>query len=212
MQVVCDFPSHPPLTSLNPIGFIILSFFTSTELEKHLGQCLMLVATVAIWTMNGTSKGEDFSFTDIVFVFSFHEKILLGWSMPNVDEGSTIPATDFVPPAEKRSRNKWPLSISPEKWGEPLCNIAGGCCIKCKDELGANSKAIQCDLCGSWINAACEKISDEVMNVILGSVNNFVYYCETNNCTSRIKQLLFSFFTGDSVEKPIQSQIATGYR
>ena len=55
-----------------------------------------------------------------------------------------------------------------------------------------------------------------IINAVLGSVNNFVYYCETNNCTSRIKQLLFNLFTGNSptgnstsTEEPTQSQIAT---
>ena len=48
-------------------------------------------------------------------------------------------------------------------------------------------------------------------------VNNIVYYCETKNCTSWIKQLLFNFFIGSdspignstSIEEPTQSQIAT---
>jgi len=72
-----------------------------------------------------------------------------------------------------------------------LSTVTGGCCIKCEEELGADrgadSKAVQCDLCGSWIHAVCENISDDVydsMNAVLGSVNNFVYYCEANNCTS----------------------------
>ena len=136
----------------------------------------------------------------------------------SVNEESTSEST--APDAEvlqKRSRKR-PLSVSPQKRGESLRTLPGGCCIKCNDELGADSKAIQCDLCGSWIHAACENISDEVygnMNVVLGSVNNLVYYCETNNCTSRIKQLLFNFFNGSdsptgnstSIEEPTQSQI-----
>ena len=35
----------------------------------------------------------------------------------------------------------------------------------------------------------------ENINAVLGCVNSFVYYCETNNCTSRIKQLLFDYFS-----------------
>jgi len=66
--------------------------------------------------------------------------------------------------------------------------------VKCKQDLGPDCKAIQCDLCGSWIHFRCESVSDEVyenMNGALDSLNNFVYYCDTNNCFSQIKQLFF---------------------
>ena len=36
------------------------------------------------------------------------------------------------------------------------------------------------------------------MNVVLGSSNNLVYYCATNNCISRIKQLLYNCFFGET--------------
>jgi len=52
-------------------------------------------------------------------------------------------------------------------------------------------------------HASCENISDDVydsMNTVLGSINNFVYYCEGNTCISKIKQLLFIFFIGDSAD------------
>ena len=110
----------------------------------------------------------------------------------------TIEARSSQPPAEKRQRNKRPLSLSPIKRQEQLKNLPGGCCIKCEVELGPESKAIQCDLCGSWIHSQCESVSDEVyenINTVLGCVNNFMYYCETNNCASRIKQLLFDYFS-----------------
>ena len=32
---------------------------------------------------------------------------------------------------------------------------------------------------------------------MLGNLHNFVHYCDTNNCISRIKQLLFDFFKRD---------------
>ena len=44
------------------------------------------------------------------------------------------------------------------------------------------------------------RVSDEVcenVSGVLGSLNNLVYYCETNNCVSRIKQLLFAYFEGE---------------
>jgi len=66
--------------------------------------------------------------------------------------------------------------------------------------LGADSKAVQSDLCGAWIHANCEGFSDDIydkMNAVIGGLNNFVYYCETNNCISRIKQILYGYFTSD---------------
>jgi len=77
----------------------------------------------------------------------------------------------------------------------------GGCFINCKQDLGPECKAIQCDLCGSWIHSRCESVSDEVyenMNGTLGSLNKLVYYHNTNNCISQIKQLLFAYFEDDS--------------
>ena len=98
--------------------------------------------------------------------------------MSNTEEDSTSVALTAAAPAEKRPRNgKRPLSVSPEKRGKPLGTLTGGCCIKCEEELGADSKAVQCDLCGSWIHAVCENISGDVydsMNTVLGSVNNFI--------------------------------------
>ena len=60
---------------------------------------------------------------------------------------------------------------------------------------------MQCDLCGAWIHSKCEGVSDEIydkMNVVLGSLSNLVYYCETNNCISRIRQLLYSCFIDET--------------
>ena len=113
------------------------------------------------------------------------------------------PSPSSEPPG-KRKRNKRQLSVSPTKRQEQLRNLPGGCCIKCDQELGVESKALQCDLCGSWIHSECESISDEVyenLNTALGNINNFVYYCDTNNCISRIRQIQFKFFN-QSVETP----------
>lgn len=43
------------------------------------------------------------------------------------------------------------------------------------------------------------------MNAVLGTLNNFVYYYEYNNCVSRIKQLLYTYFTGDKLNS-VQQQ------
>ena len=132
--------------------------------------------------------------------------------MSNVaDETSdTQPGTTDAPPV-KRHRPKRALSISPEKQQNSLQNLPGGSCVKCDHVLGSDCKAVQCDLCGAWIHAKCEGISDEIydkMNVVLGGLNNFVYYCESNNCISRIKQLLYTYFTSeiDSSQPQITEQ------
>ena len=86
--------------------------------------------------------------------------------------------------AAKRHRPKRPLSLSPEKLQESLQNLPGGNCLKCNEALGTDSKAVQCDLCGAWIHSKCEGVSDEIydkMNVVLGSSNNLVYYCDVRS-------------------------------
>ena len=39
----------------------------------------------------------------------------------------------------------------------------------------------------------------------LGVLSNVAYYCDTNNCISRIKQLLFTFLDQDKLGKPDNS-------
>ena len=60
----------------------------------------------------------------------------------------------------------------------PSRSCPGGSCIKCNETLGADSKAVQCDLCGAWIHSKCEGVSVEIygkMNVVLGSLSNLMY-------------------------------------
>ena len=101
---------------------------------------------------------------------------------------------------------------------ESLRALAGGCCIKDELEQIVRPSSVTFVVLGFMLRAKTYLIKCMIicMNVVLGSVNNFVYYCETNNCTSRIKQLLFNFFTGNSptgnstsIAEPAQSQIAT---
>jgi len=128
--------------------------------------------------------------------------------MSNTETLATQPCTT-EPPSKKSHRPKRPLSVSPEKRQDSLRDLPGGCCIKCNQTLGADSKAVQCDLCGAWIHAVCEGFSDDVydqINAVIGSLNNFVYYCESNNCISRIKQLLYNYFTSDKLDS-VQPQI-----
>jgi len=54
------------------------------------------------------------------------------------------------------------------------------------------------------VRGQCENVSDEVyenLNAVLGNLNNFVYYCDANNCISRIKQLFFDFFNHNHKDK-----------
>ena len=51
-------------------------------------------------------------------------------------------------------------------------------------------------------------LSDEMYDsiMVLGGLNNVLYYCDTNNCISHIKQLLFTFLNLEKLDKPDQSQ------
>lgn len=58
---------------------------------------------------------------------------------------------------------------------------------------GTLSKAIQCDLCYTWVYAACEEVKKAVQNTCSTNISivNCVYYCTLNRCTSHCKQMLF---------------------
>lgn len=124
-------------------------------------------------------------------------------SVSDSGQGSSIEPPEKQPRliAGVGDRTKRPLSVSPSKCQKSLQNLPGGCCLRCSVVLGPESKAVQCDLCGAWLHSKCEGMSDEMydkVNAVLeSSANNFVYYCDANNCNSRIKQLLFSYFTGE---------------
>ena len=100
------------------------------------------------------------------------------------------------------------MSHRPNKNKNLYC-LPGGCCLKCKEELGSDSKAVQCDLCAAWIHTKCKGLSDEVYDniIVLGGLSNVTYYCDTNNCISRIKQLLFTFLDQDKLDKPDNSHL-----
>ena len=63
---------------------------------------------------------------------------------------------------------------------------------------------IQCDLCVAWIHATCKGLSDEMYDsiMVLGGLNNVLYYCDTNYCISHIKQLLCAFLNLEKLDKP----------
>ena len=123
--------------------------------------------------------------------------------MSQVSDDTSDLLIEVQEPPGKRRKPKRPLSVSPEKVQESLQNLPGGNCFKCKQVLGADSKAVQCDLCGAWIHVKCEGVSDEVyskLNAVLGDLSNLAYYCESNNCISKIKQLLYACFIDKKLE------------
>jgi len=123
--------------------------------------------------------------------------------MLQVSDDMTRPQTGIAVPPEKRHRPKRLFGVSPEKHQERLQNLPGGSCIKCSQVLGTDGKAVQCELCGAWVHAKCEGVSDKIydkMNAVLGDLNKLVYYCDSNNCISKIKQLLYMCFIDDKLD------------
>ena len=114
----------------------------------------------------------------------------------------------------KRSRG---LIISPDKLGneadsnvkkkkedkseELFSKTALDSCGKCKKKCKGES--IQCDLCGLWAHASCEGITRDQYRAItaFSTIDNVVYYCRTNDCSSRIK-----FITNEWVKFTNQTQ------
>ena len=99
--------------------------------------------------------------------------------------------------------------VSPEKsallLSKPL-DVGGKCNKKCTSTKG---ESIQCDLCGMWAHTTCEGISREQFKAVkaLSSLNNFVYYCQTHDCASRIKNI-----TADWCQSHDASQINLSVR
>jgi len=70
-----------------------------------------------------------------------------------------------------------------------IVNVCGHCNKKCT----IRSEAIQCDLCQSWVHAACEGVSKEeyeMLSQVTDSVENVVYFCKLNSCLTVNKRLL----------------------
>ena len=89
-------------------------------------------------------------------------------------------------------KRKKPEHISPEIVSKPA-NVCGHCSKRCTSK-GPSSEAIQCDLCGFWVHAACEGLNKDqfrLLNQLSQSVDNVAYFCNLNQCTARHKQIIF---------------------
>lgn len=81
-------------------------------------------------------------------------------------------------------------------------SLPGSRCLHCDQDCTLESKALQCDLCQSWVHSECEGISSESykqLNDVCADIVNVSYYCELNNCNSRIKQLVANWKLTQSV-------------
>ena len=95
------------------------------------------------------------------------------------------------------------LDDSPDKSDEILSKVLD-LCGKCNKKCTAKGESIQCDLCGLWAHASCEGISRDQYKAIkaLSALDNIVYYCCINDCSSRIK-----FITNEWVKFQDRSKI-----
>ena len=94
-------------------------------------------------------------------------------------------------------RNRVGNDTSPEKRDAVVNSLPGESCPHCSVACTAESRAVQCDLCGIWVHAECEGIPSECyenFNTVFSKVHNISYYCEVNCCNSRIKQLIHSYY------------------
>ena len=74
-------------------------------------------------------------------------------------------------------------------------DLCGHCGKNCSDK-GLN-EAIQCDLCAEWVHASCEGVSSDNYKLLTNLTSfseNVIYYCNLNQCLSRVKQIVFQHF------------------
>ena len=108
-------------------------------------------------------------------------------------------------PKRKRQNN-----VSPAKVMELPGDICKHCDGKCT-ETGESSKAIQCEICYSWVHATCDGLSIEeydLFNKLSATVSNIAYCCNLNHCYSCLTQLIAKPHGGtskdlDQVLKPV---------
>ena len=88
-------------------------------------------------------------------------------------------------------------NVSPAK----ALELPGATCKYCHrdcTEEGENSKAVQCEICYSWVHASCDGLSNEdydLFNKLSTTVSNIAYCCNLNYCFSRLNQLTSGSYT-----------------
>lgn len=89
-------------------------------------------------------------------------------------------------------------------------DICGHCKKRCA-ETGKKGEAVQCDLCGSWVHAACEGITREhykSLTQLACYAGNIAYFCNLNLCQSRFKQLFYKLIPSSNEESNSAPPIA----
>ena len=88
-------------------------------------------------------------------------------------------------------KRKAGLDDSPDKCHYVL-NKQLDVCGKCNKKCEEDDDAIQCDLCRMWVHTNCDNVSQEQYKAIntLSEINNCVYYCNINDCLTRLKSII----------------------
>ena len=116
--------------------------------------------------------------------------------MTSVEKTTVVPTQ--MTPAQviaPLKRHKPDLDDSPVKG--ILKNLSGDICRHCDKqciETGEQGQAIQCDLCGVWVHAACDGISKDHYQGLVSltsNIENLAYLCRLNSCQARFKQMVF---------------------
>ena len=89
-------------------------------------------------------------------------------------------------------------------------------CIKCNkrcNTTGKSSEALQCDLCFSWVHAACEGVSKShyksLNEILAANQENILYLCKSNQCHNQLKQLLGSKMSNFASQQPEVVNLST---
>ena len=90
-------------------------------------------------------------------------------------------------PKRKRQNNVSPAKVM--KLPGDICKHCNGKCT----ETGESSKAMQCEICYSWVHATCDGLSMEEydsFNKLSATVSNIAYCCNLNHCYFCLTQLI----------------------
>jgi len=105
---------------------------------------------------------------------------------------SELASTEQTPITRHTVKRKKPNDDSPDILHKPV-DTCGHCGRICSGE-GQLNEAIQCDLCASWVHASCEDVSSDdykLLTNLTATTDNLIYYCNLNQCLSRVKQIVF---------------------